>query len=82
MNLLRMIAGRADVALFGTIAARVGWALAGAALGLWQGPVAMLAFAFGLVAVSETLSLLARLPASPRRTPRPQALVVGKARTV
>lgn len=83
MYALRNFARQADAALFGNIAARAVWAVLGAALGLWQGPVAMIAFAVALIAVSETLSLLSRLPASRRRAPRPQvAIRAGHARTV
>ncbi|RJF80743.1 hypothetical protein D3874_27015 [Oleomonas cavernae] len=83
MYVLRTIARRADAALFGNIAARAAWAILGTALGLWQGPITMIVFAFGLIAVSETLNFLSKLPASRRQAPRPQvAIRTGQIRTV
>lgn len=83
MYVLRTIARRADAALFGNIAARAAWAILGTALGLWQGPVTMIVFAFGLIALSETLNFLSKLPASRRQAPRPRVVLhTGHARTV
>ncbi|MCF4165241.1 hypothetical protein L2U69_06270 [Zavarzinia compransoris] len=66
MTFLRLFAIRADAALFANPAARLGWAVLGAALGLWQGPVAMIALTGALIAVSEILGHIARRPAAPR----------------
>lgn len=66
MSFLSLFALRADAALFANPAARLGWAVLGAALGLWQGPVAMIALTAALIAVSEILGHIARRPAAPR----------------
>lgn len=66
MSALRILASRADDALFGNFIARVGWALVGLVLGLWQGPLGLIGLTVALVLLSSLLGLIASLPASPR----------------
>lgn len=73
MSLLRLFACRAEATLFASPAARVIWAVLGAGLGLWQGPVAMIAMTAALIALSELLDVIARRPAAPRLA-RPRAV--------
>lgn len=72
-NLLPVLALRTEAALFENLAARLFWAVLGTALGLWQGPLAMIALTAGLIATSVLLRSLGRLPQAPRLARRPAA---------
>ncbi|MFA5122555.1 hypothetical protein [Zavarzinia sp.] len=66
MTVLRLFALRAEAALFDSVAARVAWAVLGAALGLWQGPLFMIGLTAALVVLNALLGAIGSLPASPR----------------
>ncbi|PWR22258.1 hypothetical protein [Zavarzinia compransoris] len=75
LSLLPVLALRAEAALFDNLAARVLWAVLGTGLGLWQGPVAMIAMTAGLIATSALLCALGRLPQAPRIARAPAAAI-------